>query len=117
MTLTTILTIVVLHFLFDWFQPRRIQNRKWKSFTTLSIHTFISTAPFMLYLCTFNVEVGLLVWYSLLLFGTHFILDCITSNIAQLCKMAESEYGLIVVTAIDQMIHFFIYFYLFYSII
>lgn len=113
MTLSLIYTVIGLHFLFDWFQPRYIQNNKWYSYEKLSLHTLISTLPFMLLACTFGAEIPTLLFYVVLLYGTHFLLDLITSNIAHLCKMFNNEYGLIITTAVDQFIHLLIYFYIF----
>jgi|TARA_R110000822_G_scaffold152112_9_gene291382 hypothetical protein len=116
MELNIIFSIITLHFVFDWFQPRIIQNAKWANTGVLALHVLISTMPFMLYACSFGADVPTLLWYCILLYGSHFLLDLISSFLAQLCKIAKSEYGLIIITAIDQMIHLYIYFYIFYKL-
>jgi len=110
MTLEQIYLILAIHFIFYWFQSRNIQDEKWHSNGKLLAHTAICTTPFMLMVLTFGLEIKDVIWYSILLFLCHFILELITSHVEQTFRMLRNEYARIITTGVTQAIHLFLYF-------
>jgi len=104
-----VILVIICHFSFDWLQPRIIQNNKHKDTKILGIHTLQSMFPFFVINIIILHSVEAWIIFSSIFYITHFITDYISSRMAQKAKDASYEKGLIVVTAIDQMIHLVTY--------
>ena len=135
MTTTIAILIIVVHFVFDWFQPRNMQNKKHSDVNVLTLHTLISIVPiFILMLILINgMSIKLMLTCFILLWGTHFLTDLISSNIVHKAKTTKffindvtnmgvlddvfetkpNEYLIIVTTAVDQIAHLVVYFIMF----
>lgn len=119
--------IVILHFFFDWFQPRWMQNSKHGSVKILALHTFIATLPlYPLALIVAGGYTAAFVYASMLIYCSHYVTDYCSSNIVfslkhpltdddvlDMAVVKDNEYLIIITTALDQMVHLVTYFLIF----
>jgi hypothetical protein len=107
MTYYTIITLLILHWIFDFkFQSPMMSLNKSKSFWWLSIHcTVYSLLAFMLFK---PIQETLIIY--LILFVSHFIIDGISSRITSwLWKKNEVHYFFCVI-GFDQILHYAVLF-------
>lgn len=107
-SISTILTIVVLHFIADWLlQSRNTAERKSEDVSVLLLHCFVYGLPFMIFVSPIYGAINL--WL-------HFVVDYVTSRINKhyyTTKQMKKFWNMI---GFDQTIHFVILFTTYYLI-
>lgn len=99
-----IILIFILHFIGDFIlQTHKMAINKSTSIKYLTYHVLTYCIPFLI-LLTGGFGWNML-WFFLLLFGTHWITDFITSKITSYFWKKKDMHNFFVIIGFDQLIH------------
>ncbi len=101
MNICVLLTIIWMHFVADFlFQSDWMAINKSKNFKALLIHCAAYTPPFLYFSFLFSMP-----WFWVFVFGSHLIIDGISSKITTALYKRGERHWFFVVIGLDQAIH------------